>query len=392
MRFKIDAKEFKKLHEKAKLIIRKKNGYDIWSSIFFEVKRGVLYMMAADYDCHVKLISKNVSETKAGQIAVNAEKMDVITGLSGELVFQTEKEKDNGIPFLVVSDAKRKFRIKCMYYTSDEEEYFKEEKEADEDSAVFAFRESWLHSTITTMMPFSNAMESNIGCFVFDSENKRIVTLDGVEMAIRKFKDEDIRKNGTQNIRVLNKGIGILKNLIDKYGNSIIEISSKNEDVIIKGENFSFYINKVMGKRYDLNQTIESFTNKEKALIQGKVKTKELVESLSFAQKILKGYRKAVIWGFSKKNILLYANNSSIEMREEINVEYEKYEEQVITSYNPSHILNIFKSLNTDEPLFLVQKKTGEACIMGNDFFFILCPVIINPEDRERIKKMLENK
>lgn len=246
----IMCEEFKKVADRAMVVVPKKSSVPLLETLRVEAKGNMVIISGSDLDSFVK-IKMFARVIESGVAYIHKEDIKKIYKLAGEVVLESDGKS------CTISNSKKKSSV--LTYKCEDEIKF---PEIPAEKAMNITEEN-LTSSLSALECFLSESDSNkmMTGYFFDGAKERIVALDGHRIGIKKMEDTFIKKD--LNAVVPGFTCQHMKKIVDVKRNKNVSVYADKKYIVFQGDDFIYWSRLLDGEYFKVDKMLDFYADYE---------------------------------------------------------------------------------------------------------------------------------
>lgn len=384
MKFEMNMKALKDLVNKVEKAVMAKTYLPILKTVLIRTYSDSITLTATDIDTELNVLSTDVNVTEPGQVCIDASFLKKIVALKvGKITISTEEDR-------VIADTGKK----VLTFTAENAEDFPL-KQVVETTAFYKTSYADFADTLERLSYYTDGEGKNkmMAVYSFNSENEQIVALDGHRCAV-KWATGKFYRNRFHEINLPNSVYPKIKNCLKDQKNEeksvIMEIADdgKKRRCIILGADFMLKTDLPDGVYFQYEKLFTEISGK-----QLKISKEDFLEISTYNKKMTASDKIPMIFCNVNGKTYAYASNNIEESVDILETSKNTLEDDFYIGVNPQYIVDLCKTIDTDEILISVTTNKSPIFAYGDEYTFLILPVHCRDAANaaiERIRKIQE--
>lgn len=384
LRFTMEAKELKKLVERASTCVSRKPSMTSLARILVQVdKNGTVKILGTDMEHTIEIRSGEAEDTYPGTAGIDINDLKIISKMAGDVTMEdssTEKEGrlslkcGNRIVSIPKYECDGIIELPCM--------------EAEE--LILTLDHSWLLNTLIALLPFTSRNDNikAYEAFHFDTLNKRVDALSGPVLVTRTLDSQRIEQvavDDSGNILLHRKCVPVFKKVLGKDSGEEVKVFQNKDFVHVEGRNFTYVIRRIDGEYPQINKVFKdvcgySFVPKRVAIL----------EAIKFSVGFSKEHLNPLVFHSCEEELYLYRSTGGYKVLDRIETKRLEMKESLFIAFNPDYLMAAFAVVDKDEPVCRGLDEKGLLYIDGEEYHFAICPVRNDNDLKERMLAQID--
>ena len=375
MRFAINAKDFKKMVDKALTGTEKKGYISYLQCIKMQVLDNVLYLSGTDLTVFLTCKYDLGNGCVNGLTLVDRDDLKMLSKLSGLLEIETEEDT------LRISVNQKIIRIPAL--SADE---YPEFPIIDEIEEIGTAPQDDFLDAVENLSSFLSKADNNMWliCYNVDFQKRKIYALDGYRVGWKSISmntNSDIADYG-----LLGISLGIFKKVLNAKSSDEITFSITDKYIKISGGDFTYIQKRIDGKYFDIDLlTMQPY---EKYFC---VDTKQLLDIVKYDCSVIDKKKSLPILMYVKDKLTVYYASQRCEVLDKIEIDHE-LDGDVLMGFNPLYWLDVLNVTDSDTIQVYISNPKAPVKIEANKYGFLLSPVNLTKNDQiiEKFQKFIK--
>lgn len=374
----MNAKDLKAMMEKGMTAINKKAVVSTLARLYFQVdEKGTIRVLGTDMDHYAEVRSNNAYQTSPGVLGIDVDDIKILTKMNGEITLEDVTTEDmNDVGKINIRCGKKLVTIP-RYSNTD---VFLPSMDETE-TKILTVKENWLLDTVVNLDTYtSNNDYIMMMCvFNFNTEAQRVEALDGHRIGMRTLENQtihEITENRFETVKIHKMCVPVFKKLLDKKSEKEIEIYQDKKYIRVEGKDFTYVTCRVDGEYYDVSKMLgiaedfRSVVNRENML--------EVMKYDADLAKATKGDKVPVILHSENGTLYSYIATTKYESFDELETKENGMKNDLYIGFRPQFLTDVFSIVDSDEPVCVGSTAKSPMIIYGNEYSFLVLPVILN--------------
>lgn len=372
LKFTMNAKDLKVMIEKGLTAIDKKSSLDSLKKLYLQVESdGTVKVWGTDMEHFVELRTDNAYNTNPGVIGIDIDDIKIISKMSGEITLDD-----------ISTETQQRINVKCGKKVVTIPRYANNDiflPTMDEtETHILTMTENWLLETIVKLSLFTKDTNTNqmMGVFNFNTKEKRVEALDGYRIGMRTLKNQQIvteTENPFDTVKLHVKCLPVFKKIMDKKSDEKVKVYQDKKFIRVEGKDFTYIIRRVNGEYFKvcqmLTDTREFSFNADR---------EKILEVMKYNADMVKQEKNPTMFHCENGKLYSFLSTSKYETFDEIETENLKMKDDLFIGFNPHYLVDVLSIVDTDNPTFRGSKRMSPMYIDGNEYNFLILPVIKN--------------
>lgn len=383
MKVEFYGEEFKKVVDRALVVVPKKTYVDILHCVRLEAKKDCITITSTDLEGYAN-IKVDAKVYEPGIVYIDSEDIKKIYNLKGNVILESISET-NTIK-LLIHNSKKKSAVLARLYT-DKDLSFPE----NPDHQIIETTEKDLLSALSDLAPYISNNESNktMTGYYFDSNKNRIIALDGCRVGIKNMSKFFIDECSA----IVPVGAYLhLKKIANNKSDKKIKVYKNYKYIKFEGDDFTYTSRLIDGEYFKIDAILNANYDCEFSLAP-----KEIGELAKEYKKTLKGNERLPMFlTYNFKNKVMYTGISTasyitFDLVDSLKIN-SGLNKELTYAFNPTNIIDAMNLFNENVMCKCLHcegiQKT--PIVFYNDTYTVLVlPVNADRKNVERFKEFV---